>query len=126
MPAVTPPARINVLQHRELGKKMIQWALEPDTRPKTLEEFKAATFGIIEQPFPEWVKGLQFVQNNLDTLLIRLPAPEMVQASLDRTATATGRYPLPAFYEEHIAQGLSTQREMLEARVGDYTMAQCL
>lgn len=122
-----PIERINVLQHRELGKKMIQWALEPDTRPKTLDEFKAQTAGIIEQPFPDWVKALQFVQNNMDTLLIRLPAPEMVQESMDRTASATGKYPLPSFYEEHLVNNQHpSQREMLEFRVGDYTMAQCV
>jgi hypothetical protein len=125
MPTATPIPRINVLQHGELGKRMIEWALDPESRPKTLEEFKAQTNGIIEQPFPPWVKALQFVQSNLDTLLIRLPAPEMVQQSLDRTATATGKYPLPDFYEEHIVHGQHSQREMLEYRVGDYTMAQC-
>jgi len=123
----TEVARIVVIpgQHRELGKKMIEWALDPESRPKTLEAFKEATRGIIEQPFPDWVKGLQFVQNNMDTLLIRLPAAEMVQASIDRTATATGSYPLPGFYEDHLVRGLHSQREMLEFRVGDYTMAQC-
>ena len=118
--------RLNVLQHREFGKKVIKWALEPETRPKSLAEFAAQTTGIIEQPFPAHIKAVQFVQSNKEVLLIRLAPAEIVQDTLDRLKTATGKYPLPKFYDEYFTQGLHTdQREFFEFRVGDYTMAQC-
>lgn len=121
-----PISRINVLQYGKLGALMIKWAQEPDSRPKTLAEFVTMTQGIVEHPMPDRVKGLQFVQSNLEVLLIRLPAAEMVKESMDRVSTATGKYPLPAFYEEYFVGGEHTnQKEMLELRVGDYTMAQC-
>jgi hypothetical protein len=118
--------RLNILQHRELGKKMIKWSLQPETRPKTLTEFQAETAGIIEQPFPDWIKGLQFVQSNMEVLLIRLPPAVLVQDTLDKIATGTGKYPFPEFYEEHLVHGKHpSQQEIFEFRVGDYTLAHC-
>jgi hypothetical protein len=105
---------------------MIKWALQPETRPKNLPEFAAETNGIIEQPFPDWIKGLQFVQSNMEVLLIRLPPAVLVQDTIDKIATGTGKYPFPDFYEEHLVQGLHTsQQEIFEFRVGDYTLAHC-
>jgi hypothetical protein len=118
--------RLNILLHRELGKKIIKWALEPESRPKTLPEFLRETQGIIEQPIPDWIKGLQFVQSNMEVLLIRLPPTELVQDTLDRIAAGTGKYPLPDFYEEYLLHGQhQSQQELFEYRVGDYTIAHC-
>lgn len=118
--------RLNILQHRELGKKMIKWALEPDTRPKTLPEFLLETHGMIEQPIPPWIKGLQFVQSNMEVLLIRLPPADLVQDTIDKIATGTGKYPFPDFYEDHLVRGLhQSQQELFEFRVGDYSIAHC-
>jgi len=118
--------RIDVLQYQQLGKKMIEWAINPDTRPKDLKEFEDQTAGMIG-PIPARIKGLQFVQSNLEILLIRLPPAEMVSESLDRTSSASGNYPFPPFYEEHfVAKMHQDQKALLEFRVGDYTMAQCV
>lgn len=119
--------RINILQHRELGKLLIKWAQDPETRPKDLAEFKTATSGILDQPLPSWVKAIQFIQPNLEVLVIRLAPPEFVKDSIQINATATGPYPLPTFYEEYFKLGQHQNRqEMFEYRVGDYTLAFCM
>ncbi len=118
--------RINVLQHRELGKKVIKLALEPDSRPKSLAEFVQQTNGIIEHPLPSYIKAVQFVQPNLEVLLIRLAPAEMIQDTLTRLETATGKYPMPKFYEEYITHGKhQNQKEFFEHRVGDYSISNC-
>jgi hypothetical protein len=35
-----PYERIDIAQPREIGRRMIKWALEPDTLPKTMAEFR--------------------------------------------------------------------------------------
>jgi hypothetical protein len=119
--------RINILQHRELGKKLIGWAMDPTSRPNNLEEFKQQTAGIIDQPLPPWIKAIQFIQPNFEVLVIRLAPPEFVKDSLEINATAGGPYPLPKFYEDFYLHGKHTNRqEMFEYRVGDYTLAFCM
>ena len=121
--------RINVLQPREMGKKLIQWTLEAKSRPGNLKEFKEQVHGILE--IPDNFNGLQFVQSNRDVLLIRLPDADNIQESLDKLGTKTGTYPLPKYYEEHLMLGQHRElRTMLEYRMsdyalGDYSMSQC-
>lgn len=126
MPLPRPIPRINVLNHRRLGQKMIKWATEPETRPENLPRFIAEVEGMIELPLPSWIKGLQFVQSNTEVLLIRLPPKEIVEDTLERIASGTGKYPFPAFYEDFILQESDhDQRAIFEFRVGDYTIAHC-
>jgi hypothetical protein len=126
MPLERPIPRINVLNYRALGQKMIKWATDRESRPETLPEFVREVDGIIELPLPAWIKGLQFVQSNNETLLIRLPPKEVVEDSLERIAAGTGRYPFPNFYEQFILEeGEHDQQAIFEFRVGDYTIAHC-
>lgn len=126
MPLPRPIPRINVVNYRALGQNMIKWALDAETRPENLPQFVAAVDGMIELPLPSWIKGLQFVQSNTEVLMIRLPPKEVVEDTLERIASGTGKYPFPNFYEQFILQdGDHDQRAIFEFRVGDYTIAHC-
>ena len=70
------------------------------------------------------------MQSTLDHLILRLPVQEMIEESLERMADpmGDGRYPLPQFYADHYSPGFGpvmTPLDILLARVGDYTIAQC-
>lgn len=119
--------RMNILDYQALGRLIIKWATDPASRPGTLPDFLEATHGIIEQPLPDSIKGLQFVQSNMEVLLIRLPPAELVEDTLNNIARGSGRYPLPDFYAEHILHGQHVNmKDLFEFRVGDYTIAHCV
>jgi hypothetical protein len=118
--------RIKVLNYQELGKKFIQWALDPASRPVDLDGFKAQTVGIVEQPLPDYITEFKLVQAaNKSQLLLRVPPAELVQDTLTEIA-GPGDYRLPEFYEEKFLHGQhSPKREFFELRVGDYLIAHC-
>ena len=70
---MTDIERVEVIDYRALGRKIIRWSKNANSRPKDLVEFEKQLKGIVKFPLPSWVKGLQFVQGNLEVLLIRLP-----------------------------------------------------
>lgn len=118
--------RIKVLDYRELGKKFIQWAKDADSRPRTLEEFKAQTHGIVDD-LPSYLKALMIVQGDKEVLLLRLPPAELVADTEQTMAIGGPLYPLPAFYEERLVQGLHPDNlAFFQYRVGDYTIAHCV
>ena len=76
------------------------------------------------------MRTVEFVQSTLDHLVIRLPAKEMIEESVERMSDpmGSGRYPLPQFYADHCRPGFGpvmTPLDTLLARVGDHTIAQC-
>ena len=66
--------RIKVLDYQGLGRKFIQWARDPDTRPATLAQLTEQTKGMVD-PLPDYIKALMFVQSDKEVLLLRLPPP---------------------------------------------------
>src|SRR5215467_10826391 len=95
--------RINVLNYQTLGQKMIQWAKDPNSRPRDLTEFEAQLAGILEFPLPSYIKSLLIVQNTKDLLLIRLPPAELVDDTLTSVAIGSS-YPLPNFYDDRLVR----------------------
>lgn len=126
--------RITVLDHQNLGKKFIEWALYPKTRPQgatgeeRLEDFKKQLAGTIELPLPKWITHLDLIQADLKKgqLLIRLPPEAMLKETIDHIS-GNGKYILAPFYEERLCKGKhKDNRKFLEMRVGDYTLAHCM
>ena len=117
--------RIKVYDHKLYGEKVVQWTLDPATRPRTLAEFKEAVAGILELP-DRITEDPQYIGWSLSNLIVRLPAPELVQESIDTLKNETGRYPAPLFYEDLVRDepGISAL-DGLYSRIGDYTIAQC-
>jgi hypothetical protein len=153
--------RIEVLDHGEAGKIVIDWALGRRDLPTTIAELEKDLAGIATVP-PGRYHELQFVQSGamvddkgnpeLDEngkpkideegkpkrrLYIRLPERELLQQSLDAAhefdQRGTGRstlqsfYGLPRFYEDlYRGTGATeTLEELLQSRIGDYTIAHC-
>ena len=123
-----PIPRIEVEDYIEMGRLVADWAADPASRPRTLGALKAQLAGIAV--IPERIRSVEFVQSTLDHLVIRLPAKEMIEESVERMSDpmGTGRYPLPQFYADHCRPGFGpvmTPLDTLLARVGDHTIAQC-
>ena len=126
--AKQPIPRIDVADYIEMGRLVAQWATDPATRPADVAEFKRQLDGIAV--VPDRIKSVEFVQSTLDHLVLRLPVKEMIEESLERMTDPLdhGRYPLPQFYADHYRPGFGpvmTPLDILLARVGDYTIAQC-
>jgi hypothetical protein len=122
--------RVEVINYRALGKKIIKWSKDARSRPKDLAEFEKQLKGVVKFPLPKWIKGLQFVQGNLEVLLIRLPPAELMEDTLN-TTLSNEPYPLPkeleAFYLKLDALPRSKPQKlaMLEVRTADYTIQCC-
>ena len=118
-------ARIEIRDHVEFGKKVVEWSLHPERRPATLEELKRDCADILT--IPDRVTELSFVDVDLKTLLIRVPNKEMVAESVERFSRMENAlsYPAPAFYESRRSRPPPSALDMLYSRVADYTIAQC-
>jgi hypothetical protein len=109
--------------------------------PKDLAEFKAqcTQFGVGIN-IPDRITGVQFVQSNQETLLVRLPDAEMVTDSEQAIQADPNAYPLPPFYRKGFNSPLFVEKEFYSqeptvnsdncmifhaCRIGDYTIAQC-
>jgi hypothetical protein len=123
-----PIPRIEVADYIEMGRLVAQWAADPATRPETVDELREQLDGIAV--VPDRIKTVEIVQSTLDHLILRLPVKEMIEESLERVTDpmGDGTYPLPQFYADHYRPGFGpvlTPLDILLARVGDYTIAQC-
>jgi hypothetical protein len=96
--------------------------------PRTIEELKAQIAlvgaGVVVPPD---VTGLAVIQYSPDTLVIRLPPKERVEAKEAELGSEAGVYPFPDFYRPSIGQTLSVEQKLnLHAcRIGDYTISLC-
>jgi hypothetical protein len=111
-----------------MGKLVVQWTLDKSSRPTSIEALREQLDGIAY--VPPCVNTFSFCENTVNHLAIRLPSAEMVRESMDRLSDPAGpvEYPIPQFYADHYNPGFSpilTPLDMLYARIGDYTIAQC-
>jgi hypothetical protein len=119
---------VKVADHVEMGRLVTDWSTGQRARPETVDDLKKELRGIAE--VPERIKKIEFCQGDLETLVIRLPEKEMMErAVIDMSdPECEGRYPFPQFYADFYQPGFSpvmTPLDILMARVGDYTIAQC-
>ncbi len=108
----------------------------PYPRPSNLEEFKRQTqqakCGVV---IPDGVTKLVIVQGDSDTLVLRLPSAEMIDATEQQIEglaanRSSAPYPLPDFYLEawssyQKAFDLDELLEFNDRRVGEYTINNC-
>lgn len=142
MPAA-PPAMIDVGNTLQWGKLVKTWAtgksyflndnppipVERLPIPRSLEELKTqaslvrADLKIVP---PDGVNGLTVVQYSADTLVIRLPPKERIEA-MEEELRGSERYPFRDYIANFLGRDL-TPAERLDAhacRVGDYTISFC-
>ena len=89
----------------EMGRLVAEWAIDPASRPADLAALKEQLAGIAA--LPERVRTVEFVQGTLEHLVIRLPAKEHVEDTLEHMSDPMGspRYQLPQFYADHCRPG---------------------
>ncbi len=135
----TEPVNMIPVNYENWGKLVKTWATGEDyiqnghkyPVPKTLSEVKqqlaAANTGLT---LPARVRKLKVVVGRSDTLLLRLPPPDLVRAS--ETRLAQQDYPLPPFYIDHFNGAVPMPLPDKEARmkfhakrIGDYSIAHC-
>lgn len=122
-----PIERVDVLDHKAFGEMVVGWALDPDTRPKTLDELKEACVDILS--IPNRIKKLRYVNDDLKTLRIRVPHKQMMEESKARfsgeNARTSGGYPAPGFYSQVGAVNQPPDLDIMYSRIADYVIAQC-
>ena len=125
--AKKPISRIDILDHKKLGKKICEWSLKPSTRPTSIEAMKKELKGIAK--FPARIKGVSWVESDLATFVVRVPNEAMVKESIEYMKKHnTGPYPFDMYYyAEKICEPDSsvTNLDFLYTRIADYTIAQC-
>lgn len=113
-------------KHAIVGARMIEWTLDPSTRPTTIEELKEQLGDAVV--LADTLKAVQFIDTNLEIALFRLPPRSMVQASYDRATNPDfdkADYMLPAYYGLDADDLPLSPLELLQSRVGDYTTGEC-
>src|SRR5262245_31729606 len=74
--------RIDVLDYKTFGEMVVGWSLDPSTRPADIDALRAKTQDVLK--IPARVTRLTFVEVGDDALVVRVPNPTMVRASVDR------------------------------------------
>ena len=121
----------NVEIEANWGKLVLKWALDSSSYPTSLAEFNKQTeaAGVTFENLAG-VKGVQFVQNNSEVLLIRLPPKDLAADAKRRMESNQVQepYSIPQFYEFfcgplHVAP--DDRLKLLACRIGDYSIANC-
>lgn len=135
----TEPMDMAPVNYENWGKLMKTWATGRDylktghhfPKPNSLEELKEqlrmAQTGVV---LPARIKHLQVIEGCSDTLLLRLPPPDLIEASEKRLEA--GDYALPAFYNDHYdgqapapLPDKAARLKFHAQRIGDYSIANC-
>lgn len=121
---------LTVTNHAKLGALVKNWSKDPASRPATLEQFKIALTdaGIAFDLDPN-ITSLSFRSHESNELVIRLPPADMIAEHEQRLETEG--YSLPSFYGNVTARGaqpgadFDAKLDFDNARIGDYTIANC-
>lgn len=126
--AARPAPLIEVDDYIEIGRLVAEWATEPATRPADVAELRDQLAGIAT--VADGIRTVEFVQGTTDHLVVRLPAKELIEATVEQLSDPLGhpRLQVPQFYADHCRPGFGpvmTPLDTLFARVGDQSIAQC-
>ncbi|TPE52539.1 hypothetical protein [Amaricoccus solimangrovi] len=118
---------IEVADYIELGKLMVEWTRDPTSRPTSVAELARQLAGIAV--IPRRVKRIAFVQNDEETLYVRLPEEALLGERVEEMMDdCSGRlYRMPYFYRDFFDPGFGpvmSSYETLLARLGDSMAAQ--
>ena len=123
--------RISVTDYASLGKKIVEWTLNPETRPRTIDEFEYQLVGALKVVDKTKTTKVNFIDTPLDTILIRLPPREILQEAKDTYSNPKlpiDQYDFPSYYEidlDKLKGKGTTPAELFYASVGDYTTSEC-
>ena len=123
------PEIVEVVNFRAFGEKVKAWARGTEPLPQTIDEFvaqlAAADIGV---KIPDSINHVRFVQDDAETLVVKLPCRELLEQGEAVIAKSGGDYPLPSFYERVFAvkPHVRDKRAFHAERIGDYAIATCL
>jgi hypothetical protein len=114
-----------------LGSVSIGVPIQKLPVPRTVDEVRAQAGSVgVGLVIPQNIKGLAVVQYSSDTLVLRLPPKDRIEAREAKLADgSTSGYEFPDFYKSFMERPLPLSLpELLEAhasRIGDYTISMC-
>jgi hypothetical protein len=123
------PEIVEVVNFRAFGEKVKAWSRGTDALPQSIGEFAAqlaaADIGV---KIPDSIKHVRFVQDDAETLVVKLPCRELLEQGEAVIAKSGGDYPLPSFYERVFAvkPHVRDKRAFHAERIGDYAIANCM
>jgi len=122
------PEIVEVVNFKAFGDKVKAWARGTDPLPQSIDEFAAqlavADVGV---KIPPSVKRVKFVQDDAETLVVKLPCKELLDQGEAAVTKPGGDYALPAFYERAFATKPQIKDKLAfhAERIGDYAIASC-
>lgn len=123
----TFPEPMKILDFPGAGRKVVEWAQNPSSRPRDLDEFKQQLAGKVE--VPARYTEIQIVQGYDHVFFLRLPPNNQVTHSQKQLETEEGglkQYGVPDFYVDVITDPDSFDRnEFFYSRIADYTIRGC-
>lgn len=122
--------RVEVVDEIMMGRKIVEWTLDPKTRPKTLDEFKEQVRGALNIVSPNITK-FELIDTPDDTVTIRLPAAAPLEAAkkeYSSSGATVDNYRFPSYLQvdkEKIKQSKITPEQLFYGSIGDYTTKEC-
>ncbi len=99
-------------------------------RPATMDELReqcaVAQVGAL---FADGLTKVMLADTDEDTVVIRLPRKSVLEATSQRLEAATGAtYPLPEFYRAAFGKDpvIESAGAFRDARIGEYTISECM
>lgn len=121
------PEPMKILNFKEAGMKVVQWAQDPSSRPRDLAEFKEQLAGLVQ--VPERFKEIQIMQGYDHVFFLRLPPKNQVTWShkqLEVESDDMMEYGIPDFYLDAFERPDDFKREdFFFSRIADYTIRGC-
>jgi hypothetical protein len=122
------PMRLEILDHAEVGRKIVQWTIDPATRPKDFADFKNQLASGLRIVDPNITK-FELVETPPDKVVIRLPEKDMIErAKTEYTHPSFPpyRFPFPGYLPVNLQRVAGiTAEELFYSAVGSYTTAEC-
>ena len=122
------PEIVEVVNFEAFGEKVKAWARGTEPLPQSIDEFAAQLAAAdIGAKIPKSIKRVKFVQEDAETLLVKLPCKDLLEQGEASVSKPGGDYALPAFYERAFAAKPQIKDKMAfhAARIGDYAIANC-
>jgi len=120
--------KLEVVNYKAFGEKVKAWAKGAESVPTTLEEFSSQLAQAnVGAKIPQNLKYVRFVQDDEETLTVRLPCKATLEWFEKRLTDQGGSYPLPAFYERVFESRpkIDNTLEFQAERIADYSIGMC-
>lgn len=118
--------KVRIGNYLNYGEKMKAWVSGEEALPSTIEEFAAQLADAnVEVTIPKRVKRVIFIQDDPETLRLRLPVKAFVEASERKFSGKSVEYPLPNFYKKAFGRNpeIDDLLSFHAKRVADYTLS---